>query len=86
MNKNVNKRDFDIFLSHAHNELKICWLTRQLANEFVGFNVWYDARELKRRFLLLSFRSPKSYFKGVKDIISTQNDWQCQKGMGKARI
>lgn len=42
----LNKRDFDIFLSHAHKDEQFVsglyrWLT-----EKAGFSVWYDSREL----------------------------------------
>jgi hypothetical protein len=48
----VNRRDFDIFLSHAHKDERFVseldhWLT-----EKAGFSVWYDARELSGGALL----------------------------------
>lgn len=48
----LNKRDFDIFLSHAHRDAPLVseldhWLT-----EKAGFSVWYDARELSGGALL----------------------------------
>jgi hypothetical protein len=48
----VNKRDFDIFLSHAHKDATLIseidhWLTDK-----AGFDVWYDARELSGGALL----------------------------------
>lgn len=47
----INKRDFDVFLSHAHTDQALAarldeWLTR------AGFAVWYDARELPGGALL----------------------------------
>jgi hypothetical protein len=48
----INKRDFDLFLSHAHKDKDLvdaldCWLT-----EKAGLKVWYDARELSGGALL----------------------------------
>jgi hypothetical protein len=48
----LNRRDFDIFLSHAHSdEIFVSELDRWLT-EKVGFSVWYDARELSGGALL----------------------------------
>src|SRR5262249_16844349 len=48
----LNKRGFDIFLSHAHkNERFVSELDRWLT-EKAGFKVWYDARELPGGALL----------------------------------
>jgi hypothetical protein len=42
----INKRDFDVFLSHAHQDhVFVSELDRWLT-EKAGFNVWYDAREM----------------------------------------
>src|SRR5215469_11060751 len=48
----INKRDFDVFLSYAHQDRVFVseldnWLT-----EKAGFSVWYDARELAGGALL----------------------------------
>jgi hypothetical protein len=42
----INKRDFDVFLSHAHkDQVFVAQLDRWLT-EKAGLKVWYDAREL----------------------------------------
>lgn len=48
----IHKRDFDVFLSHAHKDVAFVsqldgWLTQT-----AGFSVWYDARELSGGSLL----------------------------------
>ncbi len=48
----INKRDFDVFLSHAHKDhVFVAQLNRWLT-ERAGFRVWYDARELAGGALL----------------------------------
>ncbi len=54
MSLSVNKRDYDIFLSHAHRDKEFVeflyhWLTKK-----VGFNVWYDAIELSGGAMIAS--------------------------------
>ena len=47
----IQKRDFDIFLSHAHkDEVLVSQLDRWLTD--AGFRVWYDKRELAGGALL----------------------------------
>ncbi len=82
MNKNVNKRDFDIFLSHAHNDKDFVdhlyyWLT-----EFVGFNVWYDARELSGGSLLAS--DLQKAIQRCRGVLLVATDVAMQKGWVKA--
>lgn len=48
----INKRDFDIFLSHAHKDHRfVSELDRWLTDK-AGFTVWYDKRELAGGSLL----------------------------------
>ena len=46
MTRSVHKRDYDIFLSHAHKDHEFVELLDNWLTEKVGLNVWYDAREL----------------------------------------
>ena len=48
----LNRRDFDIFLSHAHSDETFVSELDQWLTEKVGFSVWYDARELSGGALL----------------------------------
>ncbi|MEN9414557.1 MAG: hypothetical protein RLZ62_861 [Bacteroidota bacterium] len=48
----IAKRDFDIFLSHAHRDRRLVdYLDNWLSN-FAGLKVWYDGRELSGGSLL----------------------------------
>jgi TIR domain len=67
----INKRDFDVFLSHAHQDRVFVseldnWLT-----EKAGFRVWYDARELASGALLARGRSEPLRAGGR----GTQTEW-----------
>jgi TIR domain-containing protein len=42
----VNKRDFDIFLSHAHKDAVFVSELDRWLTEKAGFSVWFDSREL----------------------------------------
>lgn len=42
----LNKRDYDIFLSHAHKDHVFLESLDRWLTEKAGFSVWYDAREL----------------------------------------
>lgn len=42
----LNKRDFDVFISHAHRDQAFVGQLDRWLTEKVGFKVWYDAREL----------------------------------------
>ena len=48
----LNKRDFDIFLSHAHKDHELVESLDHWLTEKAGFRVWYDARELSGGSLL----------------------------------
>jgi hypothetical protein len=48
----LNKRDFDIFLSHAHKDRTFVAMIDQWLTEKAGLRVWYDARELSGGALL----------------------------------
>lgn len=48
----LHKRDFDVFLSHAHTDHAIVAALDHWLTEKAGFNVWYDARELAGGALL----------------------------------
>mgnify|MGYP000002583825 CR=1 FL=1 len=41
----INKREFDVFLSHAHKDKRYVDELDQWLSEIAGMNVWYDARE-----------------------------------------
>lgn len=41
----INKREFDVFLSHAHKDKRFIDKLDQWLSETAGLNVWYDARE-----------------------------------------
>jgi len=82
MNKNVNKRDFDIFLSHAHNDKDFVDYLDNWLTEFVGFNVWYDARELSGGSLLAS--DLQKAIQRCKGVLLVATDVAMQKGWVKA--
>jgi hypothetical protein len=42
----LNRRDFDVFISHAHKDQAFVSQLDRWLTEKVGFKVWYDAREL----------------------------------------
>ena len=42
----LNKRDFDVFISHAHKDQAFVAQLDRWLTEKVGLKVWYDAREL----------------------------------------
>ena len=42
----LNKRDFDLFISHAHKDQAFVSRLDRWLTEKVGLKVWYDAREL----------------------------------------
>ena len=42
----LSRRDFDIFLSHAHKDVAFVSELERWLSEKAGFKVWYDAREL----------------------------------------
>jgi hypothetical protein len=48
----INKRDFDVFLSHAHKDHAFVVELDRWLTEKVGFKVWYDSRELSGGALL----------------------------------
>jgi hypothetical protein len=48
----LSKRDFDIFLSHAHKDRAFVESLESWLTEKAGFSVWYDARELSGGALL----------------------------------
>jgi TIR domain len=48
----LNRRDFDVFLSHAHKDERFVAEIDKWLTESAGFNVWYDARELSGGELL----------------------------------
>ena len=48
----INKRDFDIFLSHSHKDQAFVAGLDQWLTEKAGLRVWYDARELSGGALL----------------------------------
>jgi len=48
----LNKRDFDIFLSHAHKDRTFVAKLDRWLTETAGLRVWYDARELSGGALL----------------------------------
>lgn len=48
----LNKRDFDIFLSHAHKDRTFVAMLDQWLTGIAGLRVWYDARELAGGALL----------------------------------
>lgn len=48
----LNRRDFDIFLSHAHQDQPFISQLEQWLTVKAGFSVWYDARELSGGALL----------------------------------
>jgi hypothetical protein len=48
----LNKRDFDIFLSHAHKDRAFVAMLDQWLTERAGLRVWYDERELSGGALL----------------------------------
>jgi hypothetical protein len=48
----LNRRDFDIFLSHAHKDAAFVSELDSWLSEKAGFKVWYDARELSGGALL----------------------------------
>jgi hypothetical protein len=48
----LNRRDFDIFLSHAHKDAVFVSELERWLSEKAGFKVWYDARELSAGSLL----------------------------------
>ncbi len=48
----LNKRDFDIFLSHAHKDRPFVESLDRWLTEKAGLRVWYDARELSGGSLL----------------------------------
>ena len=48
----LNKRDFDIFLSHAHKDRAFVEALDSWLTEKAGFSVWYDSRELSAGALL----------------------------------
>ena len=48
----LNKRDFDIFLSHAHKDRDFVAMLDRWLTEKVGLRVWYDERELSGGALL----------------------------------
>lgn len=52
MNVPFNKRDYDIFLSHAHSDKNFVEYIDNWLTEKAGLNVWYDARELSGGALL----------------------------------
>lgn len=48
----LNKRDFDVFLSHAHKDHEFVASLDDWLTEKAGLRVWYDARELSGGALL----------------------------------
>jgi hypothetical protein len=48
----INKRDFDVFLSHAHKDHAFVMQLDRWLTEKAGLRVWYDARELAGGALL----------------------------------
>ncbi|WP_411727937.1 toll/interleukin-1 receptor domain-containing protein [Methyloglobulus sp.] len=48
----IYKRDFDVFLSHAHKDHAFVAQLDRWLTERAGFRVWYDARELPGGALL----------------------------------
>jgi len=48
----VEKRDFDVFLSHAHRDKGLVDFIDNLLSNVAGLKVWYDARELNGGSLL----------------------------------
>jgi len=48
----IHKRDFDVFLSHAHKDHAFVSQLDHWLSEKAGFSVWYDARELAGGALL----------------------------------
>lgn len=48
----IHKREFDIFLSHAHKDKDFVHELDQWLMEYVGLSVWYDGRELAGGSLL----------------------------------
>jgi hypothetical protein len=50
----LNKRDFDVFLSHRHRDASFVEQIDAFLRVKAGFSVWYDARELAGGALLAS--------------------------------
>ena len=82
MDPNVHKRDFDIFLSHAHRDKKFVDFLDNWLTEFVGFNVWYDARELSGGALLAT--DLQKAINRCRGILLVATDTSMQKGWVKA--
>jgi TIR domain len=82
MSSNVHKRDFDIFLSHAHNDKQFVDYLDNWLTEFVGFNVWYDSRELSAGALLAS--DLQKAIQRCRGILIVVTDIAMQKGWVKA--
>jgi hypothetical protein len=78
----LNKRDFDVFLSHAHKDQAFVAMLDQWLTQKVGLRVWYDARELAGGALLAT--DLQSAIERCRGILLVASDESLDRGWVKA--
>ena len=78
----INKREFDVFLSHAHKDKRFIDELDQWLSEVAGLSVWYDHREFSGGSMLAT--DLQQAIERCKGVLLVASDVSLSKGWVKA--